>query len=222
MEQTIKILIYIHAFFGGLGLITGIISIFVKKGGLNHKKAGKIFSYSIIISSLISLFVARLPNHKNLFLFLIGIFTIYLVLAGNRALTLRSKNKADWKDKVISGTMLIVSTGMVLLGILGLVQQIDNSILYLFFGSFGAFLTLRDFHTFKIFTQKKNAWLINHLGRMNGALIASITAFFVAGLNIQTIFIWFVPTILGTFYIIFWTKKLSSKTKPFHLRNEEL
>ncbi|MBS1938469.1 MAG: hypothetical protein JSS84_11740 [Bacteroidetes bacterium] len=222
MEQTIKTLIYIHAFFGGLGLITGIISIFVKKGGLNHKKAGKIFSYSIIISSLISLFVARLPNHKNLFLFLIGIFTIYLVLAGNRALTLRSKNKADWKDKVISGSMLIISTGMVLLGIYGLFQQIDNSVLYLFFGAFGAFLTLKDFHTFKIFTQKKNAWLINHLGRMNGALIASITAFFVAGLNIQTIFIWFIPTILGTFYIIFWTKKLTSKTKPFQLKNEEL
>lgn len=222
MEQTIKTLIYIHAFFGGLGLITGIISIFVKKGGLNHKKAGKIFSYSIIISSLISLFVARLPNHKNLFLFLIGIFTIYLVLAGNRALTLRSKDKADWIDKVISGSMLIISTGMVFLGVLGLVQQIDNSILYLFFGAFGAFLTLRDFHTFKIFTQKKNAWLINHLGRMIGALIASITAFFVAGLNIQTVFIWFVPTILGTFYIIFWTKKLTSKTKPFQLKNEEL
>ncbi len=46
MEQTIKTLIYIHAFFGGLGLITGMISIFVKKGGFNHKRAGKVFSYS--------------------------------------------------------------------------------------------------------------------------------------------------------------------------------
>ncbi|MBS1573119.1 MAG: hypothetical protein JST62_12040 [Bacteroidetes bacterium] len=221
MEQTIKTLIYIHAFFGGLGLITGIISILAKKGRLNHKRAGKIFSYSIIISSLVSLFVARMPNHENLFLFLIGIFTIYLVLAGNRALTLRFKNEADWKDNLISGLMFIISTGMVLLGIYGLVQQIGNSILYLFFGAFGLFLTIKDFHTFKTFTHKKNAWLINHLGRMNGALIASITAFFVAGLNIQTIFIWFIPTILGTFYIIFWSKKLTSKAKPFHLRNEE-
>ena len=86
MEQTIKTLIYIHAFFGGLGLITGMISIFVKKGGFNHKRTGKIFSYSMIISSLISLFVARMPNHENLFLFLIGIFTIYLILAGNRVI----------------------------------------------------------------------------------------------------------------------------------------
>jgi hypothetical protein len=42
MEQIIKTLIYIHAFFGGVGLITGMISVFVKKGGINHKKAGKL------------------------------------------------------------------------------------------------------------------------------------------------------------------------------------
>lgn len=223
MEQVIKTLIYGHAFFGGLGLISGLVSIFVKKGGLNHRKAGKVFTYSIILSSLLSLIVARMPSHENLFLFLIGIFTIYMVLAGNRALTLRSKtkNKADWKDKLVSGLMLITSIVMVLLGIFGVIQKINNSILYLFFGAFGMFLTLRDFHTFKTFTHKKNAWLINHLGRMNGALIASITAFFVAGLNIQTIFIWFLPTIFGTIYIIYWSKKLKSNIKPFPIKNEE-
>lgn len=211
MEKIINILIYIHAFFGGLGLITGLISIFVKKGGHSHKRTGRVFSYSIILSSLISLFVARMPNHENLFLFLIGIFTIYLVLAGNRALTFKSKikNNADWKDKLISGSMFTISIAMLLLGIVGLFQKIDNSILYLFFGSFGAFLTLRDFHSFKVFKEKKNTWLINHLGRMNGALIASITAFLVAGLNIQTIIIWFIPTILGVPYILFWVKKVS-------------
>ncbi len=32
MEETIKIMIYIHAFFGGIGLIAGIGSIIAKKG----------------------------------------------------------------------------------------------------------------------------------------------------------------------------------------------
>jgi hypothetical protein len=32
MEQAIKVLTYIHAFFGGVGLITGIGSIIVPKG----------------------------------------------------------------------------------------------------------------------------------------------------------------------------------------------
>src|ERR1700741_2129010 len=103
MEQLIKILIYIHAGFGGIGLITGIISICIAKGGLLHKKSGLIFSYSMIISALLSLVIARMPHHENLFLFLIGIFTIYLVLAGNRALTLKRKTVADKIDKSVSG-----------------------------------------------------------------------------------------------------------------------
>ncbi|HUM53320.1 MAG TPA: hypothetical protein PK431_15965 [Chitinophagales bacterium] len=209
MEQTIQILIYIHAFFGGIGLITGMISIFVKKGSFKHKKTGKIFSISMIISSMISLVVARMPNHENLFLFLIGIFTIYMILAGNRALTLRNKikSKADWIDKLVSGTMLLTSICMLVIGIIGMVQKIDNSVLYIFFGGFGAFMTIRDFQTFKTFTEKKNAWLINHLGRMIGALIASVTAFLVAGLNIKALIVWILPTILGTVYIIYWSRK---------------
>lgn len=218
MEETIKILIYIHAFFGGIGLISGICSIIVKKGSLFHKRFGKIFSYSMIISSMISLVVARMPNHENLFLFLIGIFTIYLVLAGNRALTLKKKSKikADMTDKTISGIMLIASIFMILIGALGIIQNIDNSILYLFFGGFGTFMTIRDFQTFKNFTKDKNAWLKSHLGRMIGALIASLTAFMVAGLDIGTLIIWLSPTVLGTIYIIYWNRKLKTKTVAYN------
>ena len=43
---------------------------------------------------------------------------------------------------------------------------------------------------------------------MTGALIASITAFLVAGLTIGTTLIWMTPTIVGTLYIIYWNKKI--------------
>lgn len=207
MESTIKTLIYIHAFLGGLGLITGIVSIFVKKGGINHRKAGKIFSYAMFFSSLISLVVARMPNHQNLFLFLIGIFTIYMILAGNRALTLKNKPQADWIDKTISGAMLLVSLVMIGIGATGIFKGINGYVLFVFFGVFGTFMSLKDFQTFKEYKQKKNAWLISHIGRMVGALIASITAFLVAGLNIQTLLVWILPSVLGTIYIVYWSRK---------------
>lgn len=211
MEQTIRILIYIHAFFGGLGLITGMLSILVKKGAINHKKAGKVFSYSMVISSVISLFIARMPHHENLFLFLIGIFTVYMVLSGNRALTLKSKtkSKADTIDKSISGAMLLTSIIMLVIGTIGMVHRIDNSILYVFFGCFGVLMTFKDFQTFKTFTKNKNAWIKSHIGRMVGALIASVTAFMVAGLHIGTTLVWMTPTILGTVYIVYWTIKFN-------------
>jgi len=207
MEEIIKISIYIHAFFGGIGLITGIGNFTLKKGNSLHKKMGKIFSYSMIISSLISLVIAKMPNHENLFLFLIGIFTIYLVLSGNRVLRLRSKIKkqADYIDKSISGIMLITS---IIMAIIGISQKTDNGILYIFFGALGLFMTLKDFQTYRIFKKDKKAWLKSHIGRMVGALIASVTAFMVAGLHIGTLFVWIMPTIIGTVYIIYWNSTL--------------
>lgn len=211
MEQTINILIYVHAFFGGLGLVTGMIAVWTKKGNLTHRKSGKVFSYAMVISAIISLVVSRMPGHENLFLFLIGVFTLYMVLAGNRALTFRNKLKlkADLIDYLISGTMLATSVIMVLIGAWALIQKSDNGILFIFFGAFGLLLTLKDFKMFRTFTGNKDIRLQNHLGRMVGALIASITAFMVAGLNIGTLIIWITPSILGTAYIFYWNRKVA-------------
>jgi uncharacterized membrane protein len=212
MEETIKILIYTHAFFGGIGLITGIGSVIVKKGSSIHKKMGKLFSIGMITSSLISIPISWMPNHENLFLFLIGLFTIYLVLAGNRALTFKTKEKADWIDKMISGSMLFFSLIMVIIGVYGVLNNISSSILYLFFGGFGLFLTIKDFRFYKNSRNPKNSWLILHIGKMIGALIASITAFIIAGLGIGNLIAWTLPTILGTFYIGYWKRKMRIKT----------
>ncbi len=208
MEDTIQIMIYMHAFFGGMGLITGIGSIIVKKGSSLHKKMGTLFSIGMITSSLISMPISWMPNHENLFLFLIGLFTIYLVLAGNRSLTFKTKEKADWIDKMISGSMLLFSSIMVVIGIYGVLNNISFSILHLFFGGFGLLLTIKDFRFFKNSRKTKNAWLISHVGKMIGALIASITAFIIAGLGIGNLIAWTLPTIIGTFYIVFWKNKL--------------
>jgi hypothetical protein len=212
MEETIKIFIYIHAFFGGIGLITGIGSVIVKKGSPIHKRMGEFFSIGMITSSLISIPISWMPNHENLFLFLIGLFTIYLVLAGNRALTFKTKDKADWIDKMISGSMLFFSLIMIIIGIYGVLNNISFSILYLFFGGFGLFLTIKDFRFYKNSKNPKNAWLISHIGKMIGALIASITAFIIAGLGIGNLIAWILPTILGTFYIVYWKRKMKIKT----------
>ena len=212
MEETIKIFIYIHAFFGGIGLVTGIGSVIVKKGSLIHRKMGKLFSIGMIVSSLISIPISWMPNHENLFLFLIGLFTIYLVLAGNRALKFKTKEKANLIDIIISGSMLFFSLIMVIIGTYGVLSDISSSLLYLFFGGFGLFLTIKDFRFYKNSKNPKNAWLISHIGKMIGALIASITAFIVAGLGIGNLIAWILPTILGTFYIVYWKRKMKMKT----------
>lgn len=212
MELTIKILIYIHAFFGGIGLITGIGSVIVKKGKPLHRKMGKLFSIGMLTSSILSLIVCCFPKHHNIFLFLIGLFTIYLVISGNRALTFKNKAKADLTDEITSGTMLFFSVIMISLGIYCQLNSIENGILFTFFGGFGFYMTVKDFIYFRNLSEKNKGWLSKHIGKMIGALIASITAFIVAGLGIGNIITWITPSIIGTLYIVYWNRKLKSKT----------
>lgn len=215
METTIKILIYIHAFFGGIGLITGIGSILVKKGGKLHKRMGKLFSIGMITSSLISIPICWMPKHQNIFLFLIGLFTIYLVISGNRALRFKHKTKADFVDQFISGSMLFFSVIMIVIGTYCQWNAIENGILFTFFGGFGFYMTAKDFQFFKNLSESNKNWLSKHIGKMIGALIASITAFIVAGIGIGNIVAWITPSILGTFYILYWNRKIAPKTiKP--------
>lgn len=212
MEQIIQIFIYIHAFFGGVGLIAGIGSIITKKGSKQHKLFGKFFTIGMLTSSLISIPIAWMPNHENLFLFLIGVFTVYLVLAGNRALSFKKgKVNASTFDRLISGIMLLFSVVMIVLGVYGLIKGNSGNILFVFFGGFGLLLTIRDFQFYKSFKEKKNLWLINHISRIVGAFIASVTAFLIAGVSFESILAWVLPSIIGTIYIIFWIRKIKPK-----------
>ncbi len=215
MEQAITIIIYIHAFFGGLGLFTGMGSMVVKKGSKLHKSMGKIFSVSMITSCVVILPIAWMPNHKNLFLFLISLFTIYLVLIGNRALTFKSlkKQMAAPVDKILSISMLIFSIFMVFYGSYGLYTGVSNTILYVIFGGLGIFLTIKNFIFYKNYKEQKLAWLLSHITHMLSALIASVTAFIIAGLSIGNLFSWIFPSIIGTLFIIYWRRKTKGNSK---------
>lgn len=215
MEQVITIAIYIHAFFGGIGLITGIGSMSVKKGGKSHKGMGKIFTYAMILSCLISIPISWMPGHKSLFLFLISVFTIFMVLSGNRALTFKSKKKTKvgLTEKILNYGMTLFALFMIMYGTIGFFTPIGNSILYLVFGGLGLFLVYRNFQLFKTFKGEKVAWLLNHISHMMGAMIASVTAFIVAGLHFWTISAWVLPSIIGTVYIIYWRLKVKGTFK---------
>ena len=91
MEKAIQILIYIHATFGGIALLTGLISIIAKKGKPIHKKFGLVFFYSMILSGIIAMIVAVLPKHESPFLFVVGVFSLYFVWVHNHANTIDNK-----------------------------------------------------------------------------------------------------------------------------------
>lgn len=115
IEQLAKILIhYIHAPLGGVALLAGAVALTVKKGSNIHKKSGKIFFYSMLISAIAAFIIAVLPNHENLFLFSIGLFSIYFLISGLRSLKYKQKKFNSKIDKFIACSILATGLSMIL------------------------------------------------------------------------------------------------------------
>lgn len=208
MEPIIKIVIYIHAFFGGVALISGLVAIVVKKGGKLHKKSGKLFYTAMLTSVIISLLVALLPRHENPFLFSIGIFSAYLLISGYRSLRYKRKNINLKTDKWMA--ILIIITGFLMV-VCPVVFQGNIHIILFVFGIISIVFGSRDLVLFRSRDRLKKAWLKLHVGRMTGGYIASVTAFFVVNQFLPGIYNWFAPSILGSFFIAFWMWKLSTE-----------
>lgn len=213
--KIISTLILIHAAFGGIALLSGSIAILTKKGSSIHKKSGKVFHYSMLISALIALIVSMLPSNFSPFLFVVGVFTIYLILTGYAALSFkRISSQADIKwSKITSYTMFVVGLIMIIVGALNINHNNGMYIVMLIFGCIGTLNAFQDLRAYRNLKQLKRKWLQIHIGKMTGGYIAAVTAFIVVNQWIPGIFGWLAPTILGTFYIFYWTKKVGPKKK---------
>ncbi len=208
MEKIAIILIYIHAILGGIALLAGAMALVFKKGGRLHKNNGRIFFYAMLVSALVSLIVAVLPNHQNPFLFSIGLFSTYFLLSGYRGLRFREKNVVLRMDKVISSTVIFVGAAMVLVPI---IVNYSIDIVLLVFGFAAVVFGIRDLKMFNDRERLYRQWLKIHLGKMTGAYIAAVSAFLVVNDFLPGLLNWFLPTILGSVYITYWMLKIKRK-----------
>ncbi len=200
-------LIIIHVIFGSIALIFGAISLIAKKGNKLHKKSGKVFYYTLLISALISLIIAIMPNHQSPFLFCLGLFSLYFIVGGYRSITFKDKNISLLLDKVIAYLIIILGFIMILYPIL-----LNNklNIVLLNFGFVCILFGIIDLLLFRDLNRIKKYWLKIHLSKMISGYIASVTAFIVNQWNLG-ILGWFLPTIIGVLYMIYWLIKINKK-----------
>lgn len=211
LEQIVQTLVYIHAGLGGLALIAGGLALFVKKGNKVHKKSGKVFFYSMLVSAAMAFIISILPNHENPFLFSIGLFSIYFIISGYRSLRYKSENLNLKLDKIISYLIILIGSVMILYPMI--LEQKLNIVLAVF-GISGIIFGFRDLKNLKDVHGLKKKWLNLHLGKMTGGYIAAFSAFLVVNNVLPGIWNWFAPSIVGSVFIAYWIKKLN-KRKPF-------
>jgi len=205
-SDPITYLIHLHAALGGLALLAGALAIAFTKGSKRHTLSGKFFFFALLCSAGLAIVIACIPSHFSPFLLAVGVFSLYLLLSGYRALRFK-EIKIDLRvDKMISASMLLVGISMIAVPIL--VSSKVNVVLFVF-GGIGLLLAIRDLKLYRQPEQLKKRWLRLHLGNMLGAYIASLTAFMVVNQLLPPLVGWLGPTVIGSIYIVWWNRKLS-------------
>lgn len=215
MKQLFTFLLVLHVSGGTLGLICGTIATAVVKGRKAHILTGKIYFYAMLVAAVSALVMSNLPNHHNVFLFAVGGFTLYMISSGYRVVWLKRNlgktiHSLNWVDYAI--TLFALIFGLFLLALAVLALRIGNAfgLVPAVFGLISLNYARLDYKVLSGKQKVKQVWIVNHITRMMGALIASYTAFLVVNVHIQMQWIlWLLPTALGTTLIYRFLQKFA-------------
>ncbi len=199
-------LLIIHVIGGSVSLLVGSYILSTKKGDQRHKKWGIIFFYTMLTAALISLPMSYL--HSNHFLFIVGVFTTYMLMSGKRYLAIKNTNDVTLFDWLITCIMFVFGILFIIFGIIRLIDGVYFGLVILVFGMIGLSFVRQDYTNFKGNSTVLNVWLTAHIQRMTGSYIASSTAFLVVNNTfLPPIIAWMLPTIILTPLIIKWSRK---------------
>ena len=204
----------IHIIFGSLGLFTGTVNLLRKKGGKTHVGIGKLFVISMILTGFSALTLSVLK--PNLFLFIVGVFTLYLVGTGQAYMRLKKLGQGQ-KPKLIDWilTYCMLLAGVVFVfwgGYILLFQKDSMGITLVTFGLIRLQNVRKDLQNYQGKIKFKVYWLREHIIRLTAAYIATLTAFIVVNQNhfpetIPEVVYWLLPTVILTPLIFKWVRK---------------
>lgn len=208
-----NVLLIIHITSGGLSLILGLYQLIARKGDQRHKRIGRVYFYSMLTAAFVALPMSYL--HPNYFLFIVGVFTSYMLLTGVRYLKKKSILDVDAIDWVLTFTMGIMGMAFIGSGLYSIVKSNFFGIVLCVFGAIGLLFVYQDYINFKGQSRVKNFWLTTHIQRMTGSYIASVTAFLVVNNTmLPGIIAWLLPTILLVPLIIKWSRQREIRIPP--------
>jgi hypothetical protein len=174
---------YLHIAAGFIGFFVAPVALAVRKGGLAHRRWGKVFFWAMVVAGSTAILNASLKGIT--FLLLTGIFSLYLAVFGYRSLY--QKHLGVGRDAGASPALadwLLVSAGLLIFSgtlVYGLLHQLVPSLV---FGLIGILLTGRQLAGFRRRGPwPAGQWLLNHMSGFVGAYIAAVSAFSATSLH---------------------------------------
>jgi uncharacterized membrane protein len=210
-EPIFTLFLILHIAGGSIGLLTGMLVLSFAKGKKLHKALGMLFVMGMMTAGFSSLILAIM--HPNPFLFMIGVFTLYMTGTGVRFIKSKLSNPTPATfDRVLQIGMGI--SGVILIG-WGAKLLFSGSmfgVVLITFGGIGMTMLVFDLMKMGKPEPDKLAYIRIHLQRLLGAFIASFTAFLVVNLEYMPDLIpgwiyWILPTVIITPLISYWSRK---------------
>ena len=204
------ILLAVHIAAGSVSLATAGVALVTAKGGRWHVLAGRIYAVGMTI-----VFVTAIPLSifaDSIFLFLIALFSFYLVFAGWRFARnrIRRAHPMDWIAVSAIGITGLAMWGYAVVLALGSSSQWVTLVV---FGGIALALALADakFHRDQPGGQRRVA---RHLTNMMAGTIATITAVTVVNVEMNPVWLpWILPTVVITPLIIWWNFRVLRRAR---------
>ncbi len=231
-------LVIAHIVTGSIGLICVWVPIVGKKGGATHKKWGKVFAWSMLITGAIAIGISLCSLHSPLethpfsddAAMVRGVFgwmmlylaTMTIMLAWYGLLCIRNK-RAHVRNRNPVNFMLQFATFVTAANCAYQGVQLGNGLMI---GISIVGLTAAVLNTRFILrgAPPLNEWLIQHTRGLVGAGISVYTAFLAFGaVNLLPAyafnpFVWATPTVLGVSLLLYHQARIVAQRRKFNMR----
>jgi uncharacterized membrane protein len=203
MNQIFHYALFFHILNGTVALVIAPLAMVTVKGGLWHRRWGKIFFWAMAGVALTATVMCLIRS--GVFLFLVAIFSFYFALTGYRVLRRKKpEDRPGLLDWCAAIAMLLAGIVFITTGALD-VNLGKERWLRIVFGSFALLLSGTDIRRFFKPSLSKRAWMFEHMGRFLGAYIATVSAFSVVNFQfLPSLCRWLWPTAIGVPLIIVW------------------
>ncbi len=203
-----ELLLGIHILGGSIALLSAAVAVVTKKGGQQHRRFGRYYTAGMLCIFVTAVPLALLTN--NVFLFLIALFSFYLVFSGFRF----ARNKSGVphvQDWIAVTTILLSGVGMAALSFIFLRQGNAQWVTLIAFSLIACGLGITDFKTLKNHNATGKQRVSRHLTNMLAGTIATVTAALVTNVTTEPIWVaWLAPTVVITPVIFYWNNRTLS------------
>lgn len=197
MEKFLTAVLILHIVSGLTALVVGLIAMFTPKGSPKHSLWGRIYYYAMMLVAITA--VLRFKNETRLvFLTCIAVFSFYNTFTGRRLVLVGRKNNWQAQDWVAAFITVISGIVMIAYGVWAYQQGV--TFYFVLFGLFGLFSLIIAISDILTFIGKINQpWMLNHISRMGGSYIATVTAFLVVNNHnvLPSLVAWIGPGVIG-------------------------